>query len=170
MACWREARYLKPLCGGCEMPLLDVPDVRQGDAHSCGDAAVDAALATLGVKRPRGTRLANPVHGTAPDTVAAVLRAAGCVVLAGPMPGGTADLKHFAGAGCPVLCPIADHGGHWVVVRGVSRGRVHYHCPVDGALSRPLAEWAARWFDSAAESGHQFERWGVVVAPPKVGG
>lgn len=163
--CWREARHLLPLCGGCDV-LLEIPDVRQGDAHSCGDAAIDAALAALGVARKRGTRLANPEQGMAPDTLAAVLRAAGCTVLAGPMPGGVADLKHFAAAGCPVLCPIADFGGHWVVVRGVARGRVHYHCPTSGPRSRPVAEWLTLWHDSTSEGGHQFARWGVVAGAP----
>jgi hypothetical protein len=152
--------------------LIEIPDVRQRSDYGCGDAAVDAALGALGISRKRGTRLSNPVQGIAPDTVAAVLRAAGCVVLAGPMPGTVGDLKHFTASGCPVLCPVANHGGHWVVVRGVQRGRVYYHCPLDGPLSRPGGEWLAHWHDTSAEGGHAFACWGVVVGtggPVEVG-
>lgn len=146
--------------------LLHIPDVRQRSDYGCGDAAVDAALGALGLARKRGTRLSNPEQGMAPDTLAAVLRAAGCVVLAGPVVSGVAGLAHFAGAGCPVLCPVADHGGHWVVVRGVARGRVHYQCPLDGPGSRRVAEWLSAWHDSTSEGGHRFARWGVVAALP----
>lgn len=162
--CWREARHLLPLCGGAEMPLLEVPDVRQRTDYGCGDAAVDAALGALGIARKRGTRLSNPEQGMGPDTVAAVLRAAGVSVLAGPLLTGVEGLRHFAGAGCPVLCPVADHGGHWVVVRGVQRGRVYYQCPLSGPTSKGAAAWCAEWRDSAAESGHRFDRWAIVCS------
>src|SRR5262245_40981761 len=122
--CWRVERGL-PACGD-DSPMVEVPDIRQHEDYSCGDAAIDAALGALGVRRARGTKLANEVQGMAPDTVAAILRASGVSVLAGPMVTGVDGLKHYTANGLPVLCPIADYGGHWVVVRGVQRGRVYF--------------------------------------------
>lgn len=162
MKTWHQRRGL--IAREVEMVMLSIPDVRQGDGHSCGDAAIDAALAALGLRRRPGTKLANAIQGLAPDTVAAVLRASGATVLAGPMVSGIEALRHFTAAGCPVLCPIAERGGHWVVVRGVGRGRVHFHCPIDGPDSRRAAEWLDVWHDSASETGHGFARWGVVCS------
>lgn len=163
--CWREARHLLPLCEGCDVPaLLEIPDVRQRSDYGCGDAAVDAALGALGLARKRGTRLSAPEQGMPPDVLAAVLRASGCEVLAGPILTGVDGLKHFAAAGCPAVCPVADHGGHWVVVRGVRRGRVHFHCPLSGPASKSVADWVAQWADVHGESGHRFERWAVVCS------
>lgn len=163
--CWRAERGL-PICEEAAV-LLTIPDIRQDQNYDCGDAAIDAALAAIGVKRKRGTRLANEVYGMTADTVAAVLRASGACVLAGPMVTGIEGLRHFTRAGCPVLCPIAERGGHWVVVRGVTggacRGRVHYHDPVSGAESRCRGDWLAAWHDWESETGHAFERWGIVV-------
>jgi hypothetical protein len=143
--------------------MLAIPDIRQDDEHSCGDAAVSAALAALGLRRRPGTKLANPWQGMAPDTVAAVLRASGAAVLAGPVLTGIEGLRHYTAAGFPVLCPIAERGGHWVVVRGVSRGRVHFHCPVAGEDSRRAGAWLEVWADRASETGQAFDRWGIVV-------
>lgn len=152
--------------------MLTIPDIRQGADYDCGDAAIDAALGALNVRRKRGTKLASASHGTAPDTVAAVLRAAGVAVLAGPMVTGIEGLRHFTRAGCPVLCAIAEHGGHWVVVRGVTggsaRGRVHFHCPCDGADSRSWSEWGRVWHDWESDSGHRYIQWGVVAWIPSL--
>lgn len=144
--------------------MLSIPDVRQREDYSCGDAAIDAALAALGLRRKPGTRLANAIQGTAPDTVAAALRACGARVSAGEVLTGIEGLRHYGAAGLPVLCPVALYGGHWVCVRGVCRGRVHFHCPLIGADSRRAADWLSIWTDRASETGHEFTHWGIVCA------
>lgn len=138
--------------------LLDLPDRRQSADYDCGAAAVAAACLFLGRRPP--ARLANPVQGMAPDTVEAALRLAGLPVLSGTMT--VDDLRHLTRAGRPVLCPVSLHGGHWVAVRGVERGRVHFHCPLDGRLALPAAEWVAAWRDTS-RAGHEFDRFGIAA-------
>lgn len=144
--------------------MIEVPDIRQNGDYDCGDAAIDAALGAIGAKRPRGTRLANPVQGMGADTVAAILRGCGLKVWAGPVLTGIEGLRHLTRAGLPVLCCISERGGHWVVVRGVSRGRVYFQDPAAGPTSRPVGAWLGVWHDSEAESGHHYDRWGIAVA------
>jgi hypothetical protein len=160
---WFEARGIRRVEEVAEM--IEVPDIRQREDYGCGDAAIDSALGSLGLRRKPGTRIANPVQGVAPDTVAAVLRASGARVQAGEVLTGVEGLRHFTAAGLPVLCPVALYGGHWVCVRGVYRGRVHFHCPLVGPDSRRAADWLALWTDRASETGHGFDRWGIVCAP-----
>lgn len=142
--------------------LLKIPDIRQGTDYDCGAACIDAVCRYWG-RRSRGpVSLANPVQGMAPETVAAWLRSLGAKVLSGSL-FGVADLQHFTRAGLPVLCPItAAGGGHWVVVRGVERGRVYYHCPVEGEVSVRAAQWLDQWRDHT-DSGHTYDRWGIVA-------
>lgn len=146
--------------------MLTLPDVRQADDYDCGWAAVDAVAQYWG-KRTRGpAKLANRVQGMQPDTVEAVLRSLGFSVLSGTMYVGL--LRELTAAGNPVLCPItlATEGGpvgHWVVVRGVARGRVHYHCPAAGPKATSYTKWVDAWRDSHRVS--QFDRWGVCPMP-----
>jgi ABC-type bacteriocin/lantibiotic exporter with double-glycine peptidase domain len=139
--------------------LLDVADIRQDEDYNCGDAAVDAALSVYGLTRPRRSKLANAVQGLSPDTVEAVLRALGLGVLSGEMT--VDDLRHFTRAGRPVLCCVAWDGGHWVVVRGVERSRVHVQCPIRGRVPVPVAEWDRAWSDETVR-GRAFVRWGIA--------
>lgn len=145
--------------------MLEIPDCRQRDEHSCGVACVEAVAEFHGLRVPRNSpKWANSVQGTAPDTVAAALRSLGLSVLAGgPLEVGT--LKALVAAGWPVLCPVTRAGhGHWVVVRGVSRGRVHFHDPTDGPASEPVASWEGQWADTT-DTGQAFVRWGIAVGP-----
>lgn len=158
--CWRADRGLT-VCEGVDVPLLDVPDIRQRTDYDCGDAAVDSVLRFLGIRTRAGEALANSVDGTHPSSIEAALRRAGLVVQSGTMT--PADLQHHTQLGRPVLCPIASHGGHWVVVRGVARGCVYYQCPTDGPLVKRVAEWCALWRDST-RAAHDFDRWGIAVA------
>jgi hypothetical protein len=103
--------------------------------------------------------MSNPVQGTSPDTVEAMLRAAGLPVVSGTM--NLRDLKHFTSSARPVLCPITDEGGHWVVVRGVERLRVYYHDPADGPLDKSSKVWLGMWVDSTRTK--VFDRWGIAV-------
>lgn len=153
---WRTARGLGAW-EGAEM-LLKIPDVRQATEHDCGAAAIEAVCRFHGVKDRGPARLANAVDGMSPATVEAVLRSLGLAVLSGTMTAG--DLRHLADTGRPVLCPTAHRGGHWVVVRGVARRRVHFHCPIDGPGSLPVATWETLWSDST-RAGHEYASWGV---------
>lgn len=155
---WHERRGLP--APGEPLMLLAIPDVRQRDCYDCGDAAVQAAARFHGIADPVGPRLANAVQGTDPATVEAVCRRLGLSVLSGVMT--VADLAHFTRTGRPVLCPVAALGGHWVVVRGVGRGRVYCHCPTAGPVSSRTAEWVAGWRDTS-RSGHDYDRWGIAV-------
>lgn len=75
------------------------------------------------------------------------------------------DLRHLTRTKRPVVCPVTlpDGNGHWVVVRGVLRGRVHIHCPIFGPHAQPVAAWLSRWYDSTSK-GHEYDRWGICPA------
>lgn len=145
--------------------MLDIPPVLQRKDFDCGAACV-AAVAEFHGLAARGVRgWACPVAGMAPDTMLAALRSLGLSVLAGG-PLEVTTLRALTKEGWPVICPITRAaGGHWVVVRGVRRGRVHFHCPTHGASSEPVATWETQWCDST-ETGTPFVRWGVAAGPP----
>jgi ABC-type bacteriocin/lantibiotic exporter with double-glycine peptidase domain len=141
------------------MPLIDLPDVRQRADHDCG-AAVFACVTRYWEGRGRKIK-SHPIHGTPPDQLEPAFRAAGYLVSSGNMTVG--DLKHHAGQGRPVVCPVQWDGcGHWVVVRGVARGRVYLMDPANGPTSVTLAEWEACWHD-ADRRATVYERHGLAV-------
>lgn len=147
--------------------MLTIPDVRQRGEFDCGLACVVAAARFLG-KRPSYDRfgdLVDPVRGMEPDVVVAALASLGLGTLAGRMPGGLADLQHYTRLGLPVLAPITVEAvGHWVVVRGVARGRVYVHDPSwRGPRSVRLQSWLDAWRDYTV-SGHECTNWGIVVS------
>lgn len=148
--------------------MLAIEDVRQRDDFGCGRAALDAVFRFWGRRLPRDhAALTNPEQGTHPDTVRAVLRAADFLVLDGSM--SVADLTHLTRAGRPVLTLLAQGGGpagHWVVVRGVGRRRVHYHCPSNGRCSLPLASWES-WWDDRDREEVGYWRWGIAPWLPE---
>lgn len=145
--------------------MLNTPNYRMSvDGHECGWVAVRVAAAVLGVRTRSSSKLAklaNPVQGTGPETVAAMLHALGLRVLSGPMT--RADLRHFTLTGRPVICPTSLHGGHYVVVRDVcgTFGTVSFHCPIDGRRSTTREEWDKVWDDESA-NGVSYPRWGIV--------
>jgi ABC-type bacteriocin/lantibiotic exporter with double-glycine peptidase domain len=141
-----------------EVMLLDTPDIRQDADHDCGVAAASCALRHDG--REVGSNVSNPVQGASPDTVEAMLRRAGAAVTSGEML--VEDLKHYTKTGRPVLCPVSLYGGHWVTVRGVERGKVHYQCPVNGREAVPLARWLEVWRDQTTR-GTPYVCWGIAV-------
>lgn len=143
--------------------LLDLPDVRQRDDYDCGEAAADTVFRFLCGRSLSHVALSDAVDGLHPSNLEAGLRRAGLAVQSGTMT--VADLQHHTRAGRPVLCPIAHHGGHWVVVRGVARGKVYYQCPTAGRLSLSLAQWVDAWRDST-RAAHDFDRWGIAAGAP----
>lgn len=140
--------------------VLRIPDVRQQADFDCGPAAIDSVLLFLGLPRYGPATLANPVDGMPPATVESVLRSVGLKVLSGQMT--LADLKHITSSGRPVVCPVALHSGHWVVVAGVERMRVYFQCPVDGPRAVPAKEWSALWSDRSRT--HEYAAWGIAVS------
>lgn len=141
------------------MPLLDLPIVRQRDAHSCG-AAVFRCVTQYWEGRGRRIK-SHPHYGTHPDALELAFHAAGYHVLAGGMD--LEQLKLTTARGWPVCCLVKSEGeGHWVVVRGVWRNRVHLMDPADGLTSVPAADWLAGWSDFDRR-GTVFRRYGLAV-------
>jgi len=141
------------------VPLLDLPAVLQRDDHSCG-AAVFACVTRYWEGRGRKLK-SHPVHGTPPDQLEPAFRAAGYSVLSGELD--TAAMRSLTALGWPVCCLVQSDGtGHWVVVRGVQRGRVYLMDPADGVRSVPVPEWESVWVDSDRR-GTVYRRHGVAV-------
>lgn len=138
--------------------MLDIPDVRQQEEYGCGAACLDAVFQFFGVRSTAPKRLSNAVQGMAPDTIEAVLRSGRLDVLSGTM--SVTDLQHLTRTGRPVLCCISQAGGHWVVVRGVNRGKVYYQCPTYGPSVIPVLSWLAGWSDETVR-GHVYRQWGI---------
>ncbi len=151
------------------MPLLDTPDCRQRDSFSCGVTAVETVLRFDGLPVGRWIKqLASPIVGTTAETVVALIHGAYAGdVLAGAM--SVPLLKFLTAQGRPVLALVTDpatDGGHWVVVRGIFRGRVHVHCPTNGRESHRAAEFDKNWYLSDFAGGWVLRRYGVVALPP----
>jgi len=141
---------------------MNLPDFRQEGNWDCGRVVFrilcrhwqtepDAKLASL----------ANPVVGLAPDSLWSALITQGFRVLMGSL---TVDLlRDLTKRGIPVACLIQMDGcGHWVVVSGVRRGKVHFQCPLRGPSAVPIAQWETDWIDSHW-SGGQFHQFGIAA-------
>lgn len=145
--------------------ILDTPEFRQGDDWDCGAAFLEILFGFHGVTRPRWVKkLANPVEGMQPDTIAAAIWAVfDRPAIYGPMT--IPILRGFLADGKPVGCPVifpGDDEGHWVCVRGIERGRVHLQDPSRGRISRTFADWLAMWKDA---EGSVYQQWGVTGWP-----
>lgn len=146
--------------------ILDIQGAVQQTDYSCGDACIDTVIRYHGVRTNVGVlRLANVYSGMSPETIESLLRKAGLAILSGKMT--VADLAHFTKTERPVICPITvpDEGGHYVVVTGVARGRVHLHDPSEGKRSVKVADWEANWSDTSSH-GHAYDKWGIVAFVP----
>lgn len=142
-----------------------IPDVRQKTNHGCGAACVAALLSFHGLPVRRGLeRLAHPAVGMGEDVVEALLWDA----FDGRVMRGTLDvplLRHLANAGRPTIALVTfEAGGHWVVVRGVARGRVYYHCPTNGPESRRIPDWLTTWTNGPPGAGG-LHRFGICPDP-----
>ena len=104
---------------------------------------------------------ADPLHGTPPDQLEPAFRTAGYNVISGEMD--VADLRFHTSQGRPVVALIQSEGtGHWVVVRHVTRHRVHVMDPAEGFRSLPVPEWESLWHD-ADRRGTVFRRHALAV-------
>jgi hypothetical protein len=73
-----------------------------------------------------------------------------------------ADLAHHTRLGRPVVCLVQSANmGHYVVVRGIARRRLSYHCPSNGPLIQGVSEFDARWFDQGRDT--LYVRFGIAV-------
>lgn len=134
------------------MPMLDTADLRQKDDWSCGAVALDVLFRYHGLRLPAPMRsLADPAKGMDPATLELIVRRHLVYVAAGRWDLRT--LRAFA-ARTPVVCHVVVRGDggvpvdHYVVARGVTRTRVHAHCPSRGRYDVPHAEWLAGWTDT----------------------
>jgi len=145
-----------------------MPDIRQKDAHDCGVAVWKTIYRWHMDKRP-GTflDLSNAIQGLDPATLESKIRVGkSWNVVAGEMM--TDDLRHYCDSYRPVICLITrdfdgEECGHYVVVAGVYRRRVHYQDPFDGPQSLPVEDWFNRWHDRGRYA--DFTRWGLVAWP-----
>jgi ABC-type bacteriocin/lantibiotic exporter with double-glycine peptidase domain len=135
-------------------------DVRQKYAHDCGRAAVRCVLRSYGIS-DRGLGLEScEQNGTHPASIHAALRDAGLQVFSGEI----GDMLQAISRLAPIITPISLHGGHYVVVAGVRRGKVHFQDPLDGPSELKLAEWEAIWKDVDI-FGTRYKRFGIVGQP-----
>lgn len=165
--CWRRKVHLTP-CHGCEMPLLDTPGIGQLGNFDCGRASalinltyqsVDPAIAATMVGRLR----VSTSDGVDPSELSTWGRAENWHVNEGWM--SVSTLKHHADELRPVILLVTMHGnGHWIVSRGVSRGRIHFQDPNASRDSMKISEFVSIWHDRN-RYGAQFEQWGFVMTP-----
>lgn len=146
------------------MPLLDTPELRQRDGHSCGAVAFDILYRFHhGGKAPRWTQeLPDPARGMGPDTLELLVRKHFDNVVVGHI-----DLRtlKWLSSFTPTLCLVRiDHElDHWTVVRAVTRSKVHTQDPDEGRKHYSHEEWVGMWTDAA--SGGAFVRYAVAGWP-----
>lgn len=144
---------------------LALTDVRQKTNHDCGTAAWRTVYQWHTGQTGRNLPdLSHPINGLDPAALEAVIRVHhGWNVLAGEML--LADLRMLTVTNRPVICPITDDSGvgHYVVVGGVDRWRVHYHDPAVGPRLMRLDQWDERWVDMGKNA--RFVRWGLAAWP-----
>lgn len=136
--------------------MIQLPDLRQRNGWTCGPVCAATVLTHYGKPIPRAWP-ASPIDGTDPLALVPLFRRAGLNVLAGEM--SILDLQfQTRSMGRPVVCLVRlDEVGHYVVVTGVVRRRVYYHCPTMGLESEPVNIFADRWYDVGRDcTYHQF--------------
>lgn len=151
------------------MGVLSLPNILQSTPYDCGDAAMQTVLQYHKIVAP--SRLASPIEGLDPVSLERHLRhKLGLLVSAGSMT--VVDLKHYCDVNRPpialVTWPEDDDESHWVVVRGVSRGRVYIQDPADGPQNVRIDAWEAMWHGDG-RMGEQYRQWSVVGWPRIIG-
>jgi ABC-type bacteriocin/lantibiotic exporter with double-glycine peptidase domain len=147
------------------MALLDLPDARQEDAHSCGPAVVRCLLKFHHVAG--ATPPACPLDGLDPRTLETHLRErVGLSVTAGQMT--LDDVAHLCDHARPPILLVSwpgDGCSHYVMGRGVSRGRIYLHDPDVGRRSLPVAEFLPLWTAADGRLSRPLRRWGIAAWP-----
>lgn len=131
------------------MPLLETVSRFQQSDHDCGPTAFEVLFRFWYATKPLPAwgDLADPHLGVGLDLLHLMCRKEFPKTATGDG-WSLEDLAAFSRF-TPVLTMVhsTDLYAHWVVVRGVQRGRVYYHCPTNGRESKPAAEWEAAWRD-----------------------
>lgn len=133
------------------------------DDYSCGTTASRILFGYAGLQFPEEFKsLANPVRGTSPETLEAILRSGFGGVAWGN--GWTLkDLDLHLSLDRPVICLVSTEtpNDHWVVVRGISGGRVHLQDPDRGRRSLGYAKWLKSWYGPAENDapGYALTAW-----------
>lgn len=148
------------------MPLLDTPDIRQLGHYDCGRASAAVILRFHGMPDVDsigvlGRLPIDRLDGTDPAQMAGWWRANGYSICEGRM---DIDLlRHFADVGVPVqMVATIDGQGHWLVSRGIARGRVYVQDPFAGRGKYTTGEWLGKWYDYNRYGTH-FNQWGIAV-------
>lgn len=141
------------------MRLLDLHDHRQVSAHDCGPTAFRIVCDYFGKAPP--APVSCTIMGLGPDYLESHLRMAGFAVQFGSMT--IADLRHHQEQDRPVICLVNYDGeGHYIVSRGVSRGRVYFICPTKGSLWLPVLDFQMIWTD-VHRLGPTLQQFGIAV-------
>lgn len=141
--------------------MLVLPDVRQKKDYDCGRAAVECVLQFFGSYADLRRLLTNPMDGTDPRAIEALLRKAGHHVVSGEMT--LDDLRHFTRSRRPVIAVV---NGHYVVVGGVdwSRGwKIGYQDPCHGFMKAKWVDFQG-WWKEADRLGVTYNQFGIAVS------
>jgi ABC-type bacteriocin/lantibiotic exporter with double-glycine peptidase domain len=144
--------------------LLDLPDARyEGQLdYGCGLTSARCVLQFFGKSLSYSDRLNPcPTNGVSPKQLVDCLTLAGlrCAV-------GTWDIQAIRRLGYPMILFINAEGGddHYVVARGLERGKVHYFDPDCGLVSKKVEDFVARWH-SIDRRGNKLVQGGIAVMP-----
>jgi predicted double-glycine peptidase len=131
--------------------LLKFSNIRTTLTYDCGAVAVETSCRKLGIFKPKAHYFkvlgTNGINGTDPRTIEAFVRGENLKVLSGYME--VKDLEFLAEEGRVVIALVTFEGvGHYVVIRGVENGCVHYHDPGCGEASKSIDEFTRCWMDT----------------------
>lgn len=138
--------------------MLQLPDIRQKKDYDCGRAVCECVLSFFGSYADLRRLLTNPMDGTDPRAIEALLRQAGHRVISGEM--GLDDLRHFTTSGRPVIACVRDH---YVTVAGIRGRHVHYQDPSAGPVKATCADFAGWWVE-ADRLGVTYNQFGIAVS------
>lgn len=148
--------------------LLKIPDIRMETSHDCGRAAARCVLAFHGIVTH--VTLSSPTDGTDPRELESLFRRMGLHVVSGEM--SVADVDWFCGQGKrkgrPVICLVhwpGDEASHYVVARGVSKGKMWLHDTESGPRSVQLDKWCEAWQAKDGRMSERWRCWGIAAWP-----
>lgn len=164
--CWMARRGFRPCHPAKETDMvLDIPDYRQDTEWGCGETAARCVLAYHRIVTPY-PRVSSPVDGIDPVALERVFRKLHLRVSAGNYR--VDDLQEFCNSRRPPIALVRWPGSsdsHWIVVRGVSRGRVWFHDVESGPGKCRLQEWQSAWSADDGRLPFVYRAWAVVAWP-----